>query len=114
MKATATFLVGFFSALLIMAVAILVREGKRIIKVHTLTQPLKISSGQSSGGLHILPVGTTLYFEGSFPEGFSRYKVYINVDRMPLALRDLADPNEIDPLEARAFDSDTPREALRR
>jgi hypothetical protein len=46
----------------------------------------------------MLPIGTTLYFDKSFPEGFTRYKVYVNIDRMPLALRELSDPSEIDPL----------------
>jgi hypothetical protein len=61
----------------------------------------------------MLPVGTTLYFDKSFPEGFTRYKVYVNVDRMPLALRDLPDPSEINPLEARAFDRQALSQALR-
>lgn len=51
----------------------------------------------------MLPVGTTLYFDRSFPEGFTRYKVYVNIDRMPLTLRKLPDSNEIEPIEARAF-----------
>ena len=73
-------------------------------KVHVTKQPMLVSSNTASTVMHLLPAGTTLYFDKSYPEGFTRYKVYVNVDRMPLALRELADPNEIDPLEARAFD----------
>lgn len=79
-------------------------NAEKMTKVHTLTQPLLVSSDSAGKALHMLPVGTTLYLDKSFPEGFTRYKVYVNVDRMPLALRDLPDPNEINPLEARAFD----------
>ena len=71
-----------------------------------------ISSNQSDRALHTLPPGTALYFDKGFPEGFSRYKVYVNVDRMPLALRDLPDRNEIDPLDARPFDNHAPDDAF--
>lgn len=108
MKATGVFLSGFFSALVVAAASMLIWESKRITKVHTLTQPLVTVSDQADGALHTLPPGATLYFVRGFPEGFSRYKVYVNVDRMPLTLRDLPDPNEIDPLEGRAFGDHTP------
>ncbi|MFC5476639.1 hypothetical protein [Massilia suwonensis] len=104
---------GFLSALVIVAASMLIWKGQRLVKVHTLTQPLIISSDRSDKVLHTLPPGTTLYFEESFPEGFTRYKVYVNVDRMPLTLRDLTDPTEIDPLEARAFDKEALNRALR-
>jgi hypothetical protein len=112
MKTAGIFLSGFLSALAVVAGAMRIWDGKRIAKVHTLTQPLIISSEQASKGLHMLPAGTTLYFDKSFPEGFTRYKVYINVDRMPLTLRDLPDASEIDPLEARAVDGQAPGHAL--
>jgi hypothetical protein len=66
-----------------------------------LKAPLVLVSSQPTKTLHLLPAGTTLYFEQSYPEGFTRYKIYVNVDRMPLELRDLDDPTEVDPLEAR-------------
>jgi hypothetical protein len=112
MKATGIFLSGFFAALVVVAVSALIWERKRIVKVHILTQPWIISSNQSDRALHTLPPGTTLYFDKGFPEGFSRYKVYVNVDRMPLALRDLPDRNEIDPLDARPFDNHAPDDAF--
>ena len=71
-------------------------------KVHTLKAPLLLSSPEQSKNMHLLPKGTTLYFDKSFPEGFSRYKVYINIDRMPLALKDLSDPTEVIPIDATA------------
>lgn len=82
-------------------------------KVHTLKAPLLIASNEATKNLHLLPAGTTLYFDKSFAEGFSRYKVYINIDRMPLVLSDLSDPTEIDPIEARPLEKAELAKALR-
>ena len=71
------------------------------IKTHRLTTPLQLSTEQASNGL--LPVGTTLYYDTSFPEGFSRYKIYVNINRMSLELETLRDPTMIDPVDAIAF-----------
>ena len=85
----------------------------KMTRVHTLKAPMILVSNEPTQNLHLLPAGTTLYFDQSFPEGFTRYKVYINVDRMPLPLRDLADPTEIDPLEARPLGQPELAKALR-
>lgn len=96
-----------------MALAVLVphaMNSRREVKVHTLDEPLVLLSNRDDSDAstnkptYLLPPGTTLYLDRGFPEGFTRYKVYVNVDRMPLKLRSLADPYEIDPLEARALD----------
>ena len=71
------------------------------VKIHRLTTPLQLSTEQASNGL--LPVGTTLYYDTSFPEGFSRYKIYVNINRMSLELETLRDPTMIDPVDAIAF-----------
>jgi len=81
----------------------LFREGLKMTKVHTLEMPLLLLSNESTKNFHFLPVGTTLYFDKSLPEGVTRYKVYINIDRMPLQLHNLADSTEIDPIEARSL-----------
>ena len=47
----------------------------------------------------MLPKGTILYFDKAYPEGFTRYKVYINIDRMPLTLQSLSDSTTIIPIE---------------
>lgn len=107
------FTLGLLSGVAISVAAILVWNSTKTTRVHTLGQPMLVSSNTAGKVLHMLPVGTTLYFDKSYPEGFTRYKVYINVDRMPLSLRELADPNEIDPLDARAFDKPAVAEALR-
>jgi len=69
-------------------------------KVHKLEYPLMLSSNVGSNNIHMLPRGTVLYFDKSYPEGFTRYKVYVNIDRTPLKLEELADPTEIDPIDA--------------
>ncbi len=71
------------------------------VKIHRLTTPLQLSTEQASNGL--LPVGTTLYYDTSFPEGFSRYKIYVNINRMSLELETLRDPTMIAPVDAIAF-----------
>jgi hypothetical protein len=92
-------LAGFLLAVVLLTLGI--QEKKP--RVHTLKTPLILLSNVPSTNLHLLPIGTTLYFDQSFPEGFTRYKIYMNIDRMPLALRDLADASEVDPIEARAL-----------
>jgi len=70
-------------------------------QVHRLNSPLLLTSNTATKNVHLLPAGTTLYYDKSFPEGFARYRVYINIDRTPLALVELDDPTEIDPIDAR-------------
>ncbi|MFT3721156.1 hypothetical protein [Pseudorhodoferax sp.] len=82
----------------------------RTTRIHVLQTPLLLASPDASAGLHMLPKGTTLYFDKAYPEGFTRYRIYVNVDRMPLALEELADSTEIIPVEAYPPD----REDLRR
>ena len=74
-------------------------------KIHTLEHPLVLAGSESSNTFNILPKGTTLYYDKSYDEGFTRYKVFINIDRMPLSLETLQDPTTIIPLEARQPDA---------
>ena len=113
MKRTAMFSLGLLTGFLVFAILLFIWNTQKMTKVHTLKQPLLVSSNTTGKVLHLLPSGTTLYFDKSFPEGFTRYKIYVNVDRMPLLLHELTDPSEIDPLEARAFDGPTLAQALR-
>ena len=113
MRRTAIFTLGLVSGLALSVASIFLWNTEKMTKVHILKQPMLVSSNTAGKVLHLLPAGTTLYLDKSYPEGFTRYKVYINVDRMPLTLRELADPNEVDPLEARAFDKPALIQALR-
>jgi hypothetical protein len=69
--------------------------------IHRLTTPLQLRTKDVSNGL--LPLGTTLYYDTSLAEGISRYKIYVNIDRMPLPLEALQDPTKIAPIEAAPF-----------
>lgn len=44
-----------------------------------LNEPLLLSVVGQTKYYHLLPAGTPLYFDESFPEGYTRYKVYINI-----------------------------------
>lgn len=113
MKRATIFVLGIVSGITLTIILFSIWSTQKMTKIHVLKQPLIVSSNNAEKVLHLLPVGATLYFDKSFPEGFTRYRIYVNVDRMPLALRELADPNEIDPLEARAFDKPGLAQALR-
>lgn len=82
-------------------------------KVHKLEYPLLITSEGQTNVSHLLPKGTTLYFDQSYPEGFTRYKVYINIDRMPLKLENLDDSTMIIPSEAYAPSKEDLQKLLR-
>ena len=98
-------------ALLIIVVAtalilssIFIWEKFKMPKIHTLEFPLLLEGSGEKGRYYLLPKGTTLYFDKSYPEGFVRYKIFVNVDRFPLHSTELADPTEIRPITAFGID----------
>ena len=44
-----------------------------------LQEPLLLESEGKSQDFHVLPAGTALYKDRDFPEGFTRYVVYLNI-----------------------------------
>ena len=74
--------------------------GAKMTKAHTLKFPLLLSGEEKAGPLYLLPTGTTMYLDQTYPEGFSRYIVYVNVDRFPLPTHELSDPTSIRPITA--------------
>src|SRR5690554_3047646 len=83
-------------------------------KIHKLEQPLLLSGGEvGSSEVNILPKGTTLYYDQAFPEGFVRYKVYINVEGVKFDTVDVEEEFWIDPLTAFPVDRDQLRVLLR-
>ncbi len=49
--------------------------------VHKLKEPLVLAGGEGGAvRTYLLPAGTSLYYDQAFPEGFVRYKVYVNVE----------------------------------
>jgi hypothetical protein len=91
----------------------LFRSPQKTTKVHKLESPLLLSSDNPSKNMHMLPKGTVMYFDQSYPEGFTRYKVYINIDRMPLSLTELSDPTSILPIDANAPDKEDLKKLLK-
>jgi hypothetical protein len=77
--------------------------GQKMTKVHTLEFPMLLGGPGGNGPYQLLPKGTTLYYDQSYPEGFTRYMIYVNIDRYPLSLTELSDPYSIDPLSAYAM-----------
>lgn len=77
-----------------------IMEEKKQPLVHKLKAPLMLAGGATNDHQYLLPAGTSLYFDQAFPEGFVRYKVYVNVEGVSL---DVAPPTEkfwLDPLTA--------------
>jgi hypothetical protein len=71
-----------------------------MVKVHELQFPLMLQSSEATGTSYLLPKGTRLYYDQAYPEGFVRYRVYVNVEGVKLESRQLDDPTEIAPLTA--------------
>jgi hypothetical protein len=75
-------------------------EIKKMVKVHELQFPLMLQASEATGTNYLLPKGTWLYYDQAFPEGFVRYRVYVNVEGVKLESRQLDDPTLISPLTA--------------
>ncbi|MGQ4660632.1 hypothetical protein [Lysobacter sp. F6437] len=82
-------------------------------KIHTLEHPLMLEGSAEAGHNYLLPIGTTLYFDQAFPEGFIRYRVYLNVEGVDLESSTLADPSEIRPTSAYPVDGASLAKLLR-
>jgi hypothetical protein len=68
--------------------------------MHKLKAPLMLSGGAASKHHYLLPAGTTLYYDQAFPEGFVRYKIYVNVEGTSLDVAPPTDKFWLDPLVA--------------
>ncbi len=82
-------------------------------RVHKLQFPLALSGGTPNGPVSILPKGTSLYYDQAFPEGFVRYKIYINVEGVKLESQEATEKFWIDPLTAFPFDKDSLQKLIR-
>ena len=90
--------IGAVATLLIMTI---VTQEKDVPLVHKLDVPLLLAGGDASDAQHyLLPRGTSLYFDQAFPEGFVRYKVYVNVEGVKLESKETNDKFWLDPLVA--------------
>ena len=83
-------------------------------QMHTLEAPLLLVGGDAvNGPPSLLPKGTTLYYDQAFPEGFVRYKVYVNVEGINLETHEADEKFWIRPLTALPMDQDQLRMMLR-
>lgn len=82
--------VGFATARMFPA-----REVKR---VHVLSEPLVVTSQTGRSG--VLPAGTALEYDSSFPEGFDRFRVVLNYEGEHLQLHEANPPDLTDPLSS--------------
>lgn len=63
-----------------------------------LSEPLLLSADRETKYVHMLPAGTAMYKDYSFPEGHTRYIVYVNVkdnfqaEKMVFDKKNLIDP----------------------
>lgn len=81
-------------------------------RVHKLQFPMLLSGGTADSPPTILPKGTSLYYDWAAPEGFVRYKLYVNVEGANLESRPATEKFWIDPLTAFPFDKDNLRKLL--
>lgn len=77
-----------------------ITEEKKTPSVHKLKAPLMLVGGASNDHQYLLPAGTSLYFDQAFPEGFVRYKIYVNVEGVSLDAAPPTDKFWLDPLTA--------------
>ena len=56
--------------------------------IHVLKHPMIWGGTAKDDNYYLIPAGTTLYYERSMPEGFSTYRIYVNVEGVRL------DPHE--------------------
>ena len=81
--------------------------------VHKLEFPLVLTGAGSTAHHYLLPHGTTLYYDQAFPEGFVRYKVYVNVEGVKLESHKATEKFWLDPLTAFPVDAEQLRKLLR-
>lgn len=105
------FVLGSACGVLLLSTVLLLHDLYGAKMVHVLEAPMVLRANDMGDHLHLLPKGTTLYYDRSFSEGFSRYKVYVNIDRTPLALTTLADPTMVAPIDAAWMDADERKRA---
>jgi hypothetical protein len=78
-----------------------------------LSEPLLLSAEGEAKYFHMLPVGTAMYKDYSFPEGHTRYIVYINVKSEFQAEKIVSDKkNLIDPVWGETVKKDDLRKLM--
>ena len=79
-------MIGAIASALVCATVYAAWSTNSMTKIHILKAPLSIGS-EKDNNYYLLPKGSYLYFDSVFPEGFTRYRLYVNVKER-LELRD--------------------------
>ncbi|NHZ90036.1 hypothetical protein F2P45_13575 [Massilia sp. CCM 8733] len=108
-----SFTLGAAAGALMLAAAWFFRNAHQAVHVHVLDAPMLLAADGMDKNLHLLPKGTTLYYDQGFPEGVERYRVYVNLDHNILKLKQLDDPTRITPIRAQAIEAHELKRALR-
>ncbi len=91
------------------------RHDTKMIKT---IEPLLIEDPNGDESYYVLPLGTTLYHDRSFPEGHDRYVVYLNhkgaIAHEEVPMKPEYGGSFIDPLWLANVDADTLREIFKR
>ena len=82
-----------------------ITKESRMPLVHKLKFPLLLNGAGSDKHQYLLPEGTSLYKDQAFPEGFVRYKVYVNVEGVALESHEATEKFWLSPLTAFPVDA---------
>jgi hypothetical protein len=88
------------------------------MKMIKTKEPLLIEGPNGDENYYVLPLGTTLYHDKSFPEGHDRYVVYLNhkgaIAHEEVPMKPEYGGSFIDPLWMSNIDADTLKEIFKR
>lgn len=88
------------------------------MKMIKTKEPLLIEGPNGDENYYVLPLGTTLYHDKSFPEGHDRYVVYLNhkgaIAHEEVPMKPEYGGSFIDPLWMSNVDADTLKEIFKR
>lgn len=88
------------------------------MKMIKTKEPMLIEGQGGDNNYYVLPMGTTLYYDKSFPEGHDRYVVYLNhkgtIAHEEVAMKSEYGGSFVDPLWLANIDADTLKEIFKR
>jgi hypothetical protein len=90
-----------------------ITQEQKMPLVHKLQFPLLLTGSDQDSRQYILPKGTSLYFDQAFPEGFVRFKIYVNVEGIKLESHEATEKFWLDPLTAFPVDVNNLKKLLR-
>lgn len=99
---------------------VVINNGSRShdVKMIKTKEPLLIEGPNGDENYYVLPLGTTLYHDKSFPEGHDRYVVYLNhkgaIAHDEVPMKPEYGGSFIDPLWISNIDVDTLKEIFKR